>query len=116
MYKTGVSCKPAGVFRDLKLVVSMRPFKPCEIGKVFDVTARYPKVHGSPFHVGDSGDLGISDLAKPDYGDSPVDLEPGEVPLFWCCGVKHYDFDAGSKWQRFSRIGNSNSSNHGCET
>ena len=32
------------------------------------------------------GTLGITDLASPDYGD-PVDVHPGELPVFWACGV-----------------------------
>ena len=30
--------------------------------------------------------LGIADLDAPDYGES-VRLEPGDVPVFWACGV-----------------------------
>ena len=29
---------------------------------------------------------GIADLGSPDYGD-PVPVEPGELPVFWACGV-----------------------------
>ena len=29
---------------------------------------------------------GIADLGKPDFGD-PVEIRPGEVPVFWACGV-----------------------------
>ncbi|NXP59575.1 GLUCM protein, partial [Chloropsis cyanopogon] len=32
------------------------------------------------------GLLGIQDLSKPDYGD-PVHLHPGDIPVFWACGV-----------------------------
>lgn len=32
------------------------------------------------------GLLGIQDLSKPNYGD-PVHLHPGDVPVFWACGV-----------------------------
>ncbi|XP_052639682.1 D-glutamate cyclase, mitochondrial [Harpia harpyja] len=32
------------------------------------------------------GLLGIPDLSKPDYGD-PVHLHPGDIPVFWACGV-----------------------------
>ena len=28
----------------------------------------------------------IRDLAQPDFGD-PVPLRPGEIPVFWACGV-----------------------------
>lgn len=50
------------------------------------MTSRYPGVHGAPVHLGDPARLGIADLAKPDYGDA-VDLKPGEIPVFWACGV-----------------------------
>ena len=30
--------------------------------------------------------LGIDDLSRPEYGDA-VDVRPGEVPVFWACGV-----------------------------
>ena len=30
--------------------------------------------------------LGIVDINRPDYGD-PVPVRPGEVPVFWACGV-----------------------------
>lgn len=45
-----------------------------------------PAVHGAPVHVGDPAELGIADLARPDFGD-PVDARPGDVPVFWACGV-----------------------------
>jgi uncharacterized protein YcsI (UPF0317 family) len=37
-------------------------------------------------HIGDPAALGIADLGRPHYGD-PVDVLPGEVPVFWACGV-----------------------------
>jgi uncharacterized protein YcsI (UPF0317 family) len=45
-----------------------------------------PAVHGAPVHVGDPHELGIADLDRPDFGDRPV-AEPGDVPVFWACGV-----------------------------
>ena len=30
--------------------------------------------------------LGISDLSRPSFGDA-VTIRPGEVPVFWACGV-----------------------------
>ncbi|EGH33285.1 hypothetical protein PSYJA_31896, partial [Pseudomonas syringae pv. japonica str. M301072] len=30
--------------------------------------------------------LGINDLASPDFGDA-VTIRPGEIPVFWACGV-----------------------------
>ena len=44
-----------------------------------------PAAHGSPVHVGDPAELGISDLDKPDFGD-PVEAAPDDVPMFWACG------------------------------
>jgi uncharacterized protein YcsI (UPF0317 family) len=51
-----------------------------------EVTARYPHAHGAPLHAGSPQDIGIADLGRPDYGD-PVAIHPGEVPVFWACGV-----------------------------
>jgi uncharacterized protein YcsI (UPF0317 family) len=39
-----------------------------------------------PPHIGDPTEIGIEDIAKPDYGSS-VRIEPGEVPVFWACDV-----------------------------
>jgi uncharacterized protein YcsI (UPF0317 family) len=36
--------------------------------------------------VGDPSEIGIRDLGKPDFGD-PVRMGPGEVPVYWACGV-----------------------------
>lgn len=30
--------------------------------------------------------IGIADINKPDFGDA-VEIRPGEVPVFWACGV-----------------------------
>ena len=43
-------------------------------------------MHGAPVHVGDPAALGIADLDRPDYGDA-VEVRPGELPVFWACGV-----------------------------
>ncbi len=85
MYVTNRPCAPAGPFAG-PLVVSMRPFAARDVPRVVEITARYPQAHGAPVHVGDPVALGIADLGRPDYGD-PVPVEPGEVPVFWACGV-----------------------------
>ena len=85
MYRTTRLCAPADAFRG-NLVVSMRPYRPEQVERVRAVTARYPRMHGAPVHVGDSAVLGIADLARPDFGDA-VTIHPGEVPVFWACGV-----------------------------
>ncbi|MBU4606664.1 MAG: DUF1445 domain-containing protein, partial [Proteobacteria bacterium] len=37
-------------------------------------------------HAGDPAAIGIVDLDHPEYGDA-VEVRPGEVPVFWACGV-----------------------------
>lgn len=85
MYRTSRACRPAGMFHG-PLVVSMRAVPAAQVADAVRVTSRYPAVHGAPVHVGDPAALGITDLDKPDYGDPPV-MEPGDVPVFWACGV-----------------------------
>jgi uncharacterized protein YcsI (UPF0317 family) len=85
MYRTSVPCVPAGPFQG-PLVVSMRPIPPDLVDLAVEVTGRYPAVHGAPVHLGDPSTLGIGDLSSPDFGD-PVVIRPGEIPVFWACGV-----------------------------
>ena len=85
MYRTNVECRSAGRLSG-PLVVSMRPIPGAMVSDAVRLTARMPEVHGAPVHVGAPESLGIADLAAPDYGDA-VDLEPGDVPVFWACGV-----------------------------
>jgi uncharacterized protein YcsI (UPF0317 family) len=85
MYRTRVPLAAAGRLRGT-MVVSMRPYRAEEIERVRDVTRPYRAVHGEPFAWGDPAALGIDDLGRPDYGDPPV-LRPGELPVFWGCGV-----------------------------
>jgi len=76
---------PAGPFRG-PMVVSMRPMKPADAIRAIQVTTRFPTVHGAPVHIGKPELIGITDLAKPDYGD-PVPVHDDEIPVFWACGV-----------------------------
>lgn len=85
MYVTKRPCAPAGRLAG-PLVVSMRPVPHDLVEPAGRVTARYPGMHGAPVHAGDPAELGIDDLAAPDFGD-PVDAHPGDVPVFWACGV-----------------------------
>jgi len=85
MYRTNVPTAPAGRFRG-PLVVSMRPFKPADAIRAVQITSRLPAVHGAPVHLGFPEAIGIQDIAKPDFGDA-VPVEPGELPVFWACGV-----------------------------
>ena len=85
MYITDIDCEPAGAFSG-KMVVSMRPMPPGQVALATEITARMPRVHGAPVHAGDPAAIGIGDITRPDFGDA-VTLNPGEVPVFWPCGV-----------------------------
>lgn len=85
MYVTGRRCRSAGAISG-PLVVSMRPVPAGQVADAVRITSRYPAVHGAPVHVGDPALLGIGDLDRPDFGDA-VEVRPGEVPVFWACGV-----------------------------
>jgi uncharacterized protein YcsI (UPF0317 family) len=85
MFITDRQCERAGRFAG-PLVVSMRPVPGDMVATAAAVTARFPASHGAPVHAGDPAALGIADLTRPDFGD-PVPLQPGDVPVFWACGV-----------------------------
>jgi uncharacterized protein YcsI (UPF0317 family) len=85
MYRTNIPTVAAGPFSG-PMVVSMRPMSAADAIRAVQVTSRLPAVHGAPVHIGDPAQIGIADLAKPDYGDA-VDVRPGELPVFWACGV-----------------------------
>ncbi|HMC66379.1 MAG TPA: putative hydro-lyase [Gemmataceae bacterium] len=85
MYRTNIACRPAGIFRG-PMVVSMRPLTPAQAVNATQICARFPRAHGTPIHFGDPAAIGIHDIGRPDFGD-PVEIRPGEVPVFWACGV-----------------------------
>jgi uncharacterized protein YcsI (UPF0317 family) len=85
MYRTSIPTQGAGRFSG-PLVVSMRPLPAADAIRAIQITSRFPSVHGAPVHLGDPELIGITDIGKPDYGD-PVSIRPGEIPVFWACGV-----------------------------
>lgn len=85
MYRTNIPTRAAGPFAG-PLVVSMRPMNAADAIRAVQVTSRFPSVHGAPVHLGDPALIGIQDIYRPDYGD-PVEIKPGEMPVFWACGV-----------------------------
>lgn len=85
MYITDRLCQPAGRLHG-ELVVSMRPISADRIADAVTISGRFPAVHGAPVHIGEPHLLGINDISQPDFGD-PVRIEPGEIPVFWACGV-----------------------------
>jgi uncharacterized protein YcsI (UPF0317 family) len=85
MYITNRQCRPSGSFH-ARLVVTMRPMTPEQAIRAVQITTRFHLTHGAPVHIGDPAEIGIPDLARPDFGD-PVTVRPGEIPVFWACGV-----------------------------
>lgn len=85
MYRTNIACRPAGRMHG-PMVVSMRFIPENLVETAIRVSGRMPAVHGAPVHVGEPAALGVVDLGRPDYGDA-VGPEPGDVPVFWACGV-----------------------------
>ena len=85
MYRTHLATVGAGVFEG-PMVVSMRPFMAANAIQAIAITSRFPDVQGAPVYMGDPAQIGIADLAKPDYGDA-VEIMPGEVPVFLARGV-----------------------------
>lgn len=85
MFRTSIACNPAGSFRG-PMVVSMRPLTPAQAVTATRICARFPRAHGTPIHLADPAAIGIADIHRPDFGDA-VEMRPGELPVFWACGV-----------------------------
>ncbi|MDO5640855.1 MAG: putative hydro-lyase [Paracoccus sp. (in: a-proteobacteria)] len=85
MYRTNIQTRPAGRFAG-PLVVSLRPMPAADAIEAAIICNGFPLAHGAPVHLGDPAQIGIADLAHPDYGDAP-DIHPGDMPVFWACGV-----------------------------
>lgn len=85
MYRSNIATSSAGSFSG-PMVVSMRPLKAVDAIRAIQITSRFPNVHGAPVHMGDPMQIGIANLAAPDYGDA-VEVLPDEIPVFWACGV-----------------------------
>ena len=85
MYRSNIALQPAGRFGG-NMVITMRPIPEGRVEDAHKISARYPQAHGAPIATGDPGTIGIASLDAPDYGD-PVDIRPGEVPVYWACGV-----------------------------
>lgn len=85
MFITNRETVPSGPFHG-PLVVSMRPIHHSLVAKATEITAKFPKSHGSPIHKGDPAAIGIRDLSQPDFGDA-VSIKDDEIPVFWACGV-----------------------------
>ena len=85
MFRTNIATTRAGRFGG-PMVVSMRWIPRQKVVKAVQATSRFPAVHGAPIHIGEPEAIGIRDLSKPDYGQAWPAI-PGDVPVFWACGV-----------------------------
>lgn len=85
MFITNRQTTPSGAFHGA-MVASMRPIAEPDVERAQNISGRYSLAHGAPIHIGDPAALGITDLNAPDWGDQ-LDVLPGEVPVFWACGV-----------------------------
>lgn len=85
MYITNIPASPSGVFTG-NITVSMRPMTMAQAIKATEITSNFKEVHGTPIHIGNPSEIGISDLNTPDYGEK-VTIKENEVPVFWGCGV-----------------------------
>jgi uncharacterized protein YcsI (UPF0317 family) len=85
MYTTNIATNPTGKFSG-PLVFSMRPFTAPHAEQAAEINAHYPMGHGVPLHQCDPMEIGINDLATPDYG-MPVKMTDDQIPVYWACGV-----------------------------
>jgi 5-oxoprolinase (ATP-hydrolysing) len=94
MYITNIDCQPSVPFKG-KMVVSMRPMTKQQAEQAYEITSQYPQVHGTPLCriendfatlITNPDELGIQDINQPDFGDA-IPIKPGEIPVFWACGV-----------------------------
>ena len=85
VYVTNIPAKSAGRYEGA-LAVTMRPFKPADAIRAIQITSRFPNVHGAPIHLGDPAQIGV-DLNTRYKNVGSSEVGPGEVPLFWACGL-----------------------------
>ena len=85
MFRSNIETIPAGPFHG-KMVVSMRAIPERQLDLVRAISSKFPHAHGGPVHIGDPAEIGIADVAHPEWGD-PAPVPDGQVTVFWACGV-----------------------------
>lgn len=86
---TNIQCEPAGRFSG-PMVVSGRLFKDAyDAIRAIQITTRCLAVHGPPVHVGDPAVIGVKDITQADFDARPdiAPQQPGEIVMFWGCGI-----------------------------
>ena len=84
-FLTNIPTRPAGPFHG-RMIVTMRLLRPADVITATQLTARFPRNHGAPIHVGDPAAIGV-DLARPFGGPPVTSITPDRLPVFWACGV-----------------------------
>jgi uncharacterized protein YcsI (UPF0317 family) len=84
-FDSALTMVPVGPFGGL-MVVSMRAVQAGQVALAAAITQAHPMAHGAPLHAGDPAKIGV-DLTRPIDGIGLTDVLPGEVPVFWACGV-----------------------------
>jgi len=84
-FDTNLPMQPVAPFGGA-LVVSMRAIRSDQVALATAITRAHPMAHGVPVHAGDPAEIGV-DLSRPIDGIGLSDIQPGEVAVFWACGV-----------------------------
>lgn len=84
-FDTNLPMHPVAPFGG-NLVVTMRAIRTDQVSLTEAITRAHPMAHGAPVHTGDPGAIGV-DLSRPIDAIGLSDIQPGEVPVFWACGV-----------------------------
>lgn len=84
-FDTSLPMHPVAPFGG-SLVVSMRAIRVEQVPLAEAITREHPMAHGAPVHTGEPRAIGV-DLARPIDGIGLTDIQDGEVPVFWACGV-----------------------------
>lgn len=85
MFKTSIQTVPCGPFHG-PMVVTMRAIPENRLAEAVEICKQFPLAHGAPVHIGEASQIGIADLASPDWGDA-APVPDGCIPVFWACGV-----------------------------
>lgn len=100
-YTSTIPLVPAGRFHG-NMAVSASIFKTTQDAvRAVQISSRYPDGHGAPVHIGGPETIGVKDLhhadiipllpvknlQHPEMANKGYDLEPGEVMMWWGCGV-----------------------------
>ena len=84
LYITNLNSNKAGPFSS-SMVVSLLSIPKNLLQKAVDIMVNFKGIPGMPIHIGDPYVIGIRDISKPDFGESP-DIQD-RVPVFWASSI-----------------------------